>query len=294
MIAVMGASGNTGGRLAVALLEAGLPVRVIGRTERALSDLKRAGAEACVGDPVDPASLTAAFWGAGAVYTLLPYDVRASGYVTQQARLREAIVTAIQNAGVPRVVFLSSVGADVPSGTGFIASLHEQEQRLRRLDGVDVLILRAGSLFENFYGALPVIQRYGFNADSVAPDLPIPMIAARDIAAAVAALRTDDWTRVVTRELLGQRDLSYAEATRIIGERIGRPDLAYVRISDADLIDGLISTGFSPDAASLYVELNQAINERRIAASEVRTPENTTATRFEDFADELALAYRAA
>ena len=35
--------------------------------------------------------------------------------------------------------------------------------------------------------------------------------------------------------MLGPRDLSYAEATSILGERIGKPDLEYVHFPYADL-----------------------------------------------------------
>ncbi len=88
-----------------------------------------------------------------------------------------------------------------------------------------MLLLRPVSFFENFYEALGLIKTQGINADSVAPDLAIPMVATRDIAdVAAKALTARDWTGVVVRELLAPRDLTYTEATRIIGERIGRPD----------------------------------------------------------------------
>ena len=90
-----------------------------------------------------------------------------------------------------------------------------------------MLLLRPVSFFENVYGQLEVIQQQGVMADSVAADLAAPMIAARDVAAVAAqALAARDWQGVVVRELLGQRDLTHREVTRILGERIGRPDLA--------------------------------------------------------------------
>jgi hypothetical protein len=36
------------------------------------------------------------------------------------------------------------------------------------------------------------------------------------------------------REVLGRRDYSMSETTRMIGESIGRPDLPYVQFPDAD------------------------------------------------------------
>lgn len=295
MIAVMGATGRTGKRVVESLLRAGQAVRAIGRSEPSLAALVRAGAEVRVGDPGDAGFLTEAFRGADAAYTLLPYDVRVPDYRAQQDQMGEAVVAAIREAGLLHVVALSSVGADQGVGTGPIDSLHAQEKRLRALAGVNVLVLRAGSFFENFFEVLPVIRHQGLNADVVEPERAIPMIGTRDIAdAAVAALRALDWTGFVVRELLGPRDLSYAEATRILGARIGQPALPYMQLPPEDMVGALVVGGFSEDLARLYVELGQAINAGRVRSLEGRTPANTTPTRFEDFADELARAYATA
>lgn len=202
---------------------------------------------------------------------------------------------AIRDSGVRYVVFLSSVGADLPEGTGPIAGLHAQEERLRKLPDVNVLILRPASFFENFYAILGLIKHQGINGGAVAPDLRIPMIATRDIAdAAARALKARDWSGVVVREPLGQRDVTYAEATHIIGARIGKSDLKYVQFPYADFAAALVQMGFSQNVANLYVEMTRAFNEGKVKSLEGRRPENTTPTRFEDFAEEPARAYQAA
>jgi uncharacterized protein YbjT (DUF2867 family) len=293
MITVMGATGNTGRKIAETLLNAGENVRALGRSESKLAELKREGAEVCIGDTNDAAFLARAFRSADAIYTLLPTDRRAPDYRAEQDRQGEAIARAIRESGVRYVVALSSVGADLSEGTGVIAGLHAQEERLKRIAGTNVLLLRPVSFFENFYDALAIIQHEGVNADSVAPDLAVPMIASRDIAdAAAKALQARDWKGVVVRELLGQRDLSYSEATYILGERIGKPDLAYVQLSYADEARALVQAGLSESFASLYVEMTRAFNEGTVKPRNGRTPENITPTRFEDFASELADAVR--
>jgi uncharacterized protein YbjT (DUF2867 family) len=124
----------------------------------------------------------------------------------------------------------------------------------------------------------------------VKADLAIPMVATRDIAdAAAKALKAREWKGVVVRDLLGPRDLSYVEATRIIGEKVGKPDLQYVQFSYDDQANALVQAGLSESFANLYVEMTRAFNDRTINPR--RTAENTTPTRFEDFADELAQAY---
>jgi uncharacterized protein YbjT (DUF2867 family) len=295
MITVMGATGHTGKQITEALLKAGEKVRALGRSEKKLADLKSAGAEALAGDTNADAFLTKAFRGAVAVYTLLPTDRTAPDYRAEQDRQGEAIVKSIRDSGVRYVVALSSVGADLSEGTGVIAGLHAQEERLKQLTGVNLLLLRPVSFFENFYETLGLIKHEGINGDSVAPDLAVPMVATRDIAdVAAKALKACDWKGVVVRELLGPRDLSYSEATRILGARIGKPDLQYVQFSYADEVKALVQAGMSESFANLYVEMTRAFNEGRVKPLNGRTPDNTTPTRFDSFAVELARAYAAA
>lgn len=295
MITVMGATGNTGRKIAEGLLAAGVPVRALGRDAGKLADLAALGAEVRTGDTSDPAFLTESFREADAAYTLLPTDQRAPDYPGRQDEEGEAIVHAIRASGVRRVVALSCVGTDVPEATGVILGLRRQEQRLRAIEGIDLLILRPVSFFENFYGQLETIRHEGVVADSVEADLAIPMVASRDIAeAAVVALTNRDWSGVAVRELIGPRDLSYRDATRILGEAIGRPDLQYVQLPYAEMAGVLTQAGLSASFAETYVEMTRAFNDGTVQPLRGRTPENTTPTTFEAFAAELAVAWRAA
>lgn len=291
----MGATGNTGKKIAQHLLEAGEKVRALARSKAKLVEFKRAGAEVWTGDAVDTAFLTAAFHRADAVYTLLPTNPQAENYRTEQDRQGEAITKAIRDSGVRRVVALSSLGAEQAQGTGLIAGLHAQEERLKAIEGVNVLLLRPASFFENFFLLLGLIRHEGLIKDSVRPDLAMPMVATRDIAEVAAkALRDRDWQGVAIRELLGPRDLSYSEAARILGQRIGRPDLRYLEVAPEEMAGMLVRGGMSESFAGLYVEMTRAFNEGRTSPIHGRTPENTTPTTFEEFAGELAHAYAVA
>jgi uncharacterized protein YbjT (DUF2867 family) len=294
MITVMGASGHTGGKIASALLAAGERVRVIGRSESRLASLRQAGAEVRIGDAADAQFLTRAFEGADAVYTLVSPAPSSPDYRAAQDQAGEAIVAAVRASGVRRVVALISLGADSVNPAGLIAGLAAQEKRLQQLKGTDVVLLRPASFFENFEGALGLIKEHGICGDSVRPDLAIPMVATRDIAnIAVDALRARDGSGVVVREIIGPRDLSYAEATRLLGQQIGLPGLKYDQFPDEDMRNALVQAGMSASFARLYVEMTQAINEQKLQPREGRNFSNTTSTDFETYAAELANAYRA-
>jgi hypothetical protein len=121
------------------------------------------------------------------------------------------------------------------------------------------------------------------------------MIATRDIAdVAARALRARNWTGVVVRELLGAGDLTFAEATRIIGAHIGKPELQYLQFPYADFASSLVQMGISSNMAGLYAEMARAFNDGKIQSLEGRRPENTTPTKFENFVTDLARAYEAA
>ena len=53
------------------------------------------------------------------------------------------------------------------------------------------------------------------------------------------------------------------------------------------------SAGFSADFAAVFVEFNRALSEERLHSLEGRNESNTTPTRFEEFAVELAHAHAA-
>jgi uncharacterized protein YbjT (DUF2867 family) len=287
MITVMGASGKTGRHISERLLGEGEKIRALGRSAERLATLQRSGADVRTGDAADGAFLTGAFEGADAVYALLPPDPQSPDLLRTWDQQGEAIAKAIRDSGVRYVVFLSSIGAELPEGTGPIAGLHAQEERLRQLEGVNVLILRPGVFFENCYAVLDLIRHRGINGGAVAADVELPMIATRDIAdVAARALTARDWTGVLVRELLGPRDLTYAEVTRILGARLARPDLPYVPFPYADYAAALVHMGLSESVAGLYAEMARAMNERRYKSLEGRRPENTTPTQFEDFAEE--------
>lgn len=295
MITIMGANGNTGRKIAEGLLAAGVPVRALGRSKEKLADLAALGAETRAGDTSDAAFLAGAFDGTDAAYTLLPTDQRAPDYPGRQNAEGEAIVDAIEASGLRRVVALSSVGADVPQGTGVIGGLRRQEQRLRAIEGIDLLLLRPVSFFENFYAALETIRHEGVVVDSVEADLAIPMVATRDIATtAIEALARREWHGVEVRELVGPRDLSYREATRIIGAAIGRPDLQYVQLPYDEMAEALVQVGLSASFAGQYVEMTRAFNDGIVRPLDDQAARAATPTTFEEFAGELATAWHTA
>jgi uncharacterized protein YbjT (DUF2867 family) len=288
---ILGASGNTGSIIADFLLSKGKQVRVVGRDAGRLQRFVRQGAEAFTADWSDAAALSKAFSGARAAYLMLP-PIRSREDQEQQS---DAIAQAAKGSGLRYAVHLSSYGAHVPEGTGPIAGLHSSEQKLNAIGGLNVLHLRAAYFMENSLAAIGMIHGMGIFGHALLPDLKMPMIATRDIGDyAAQRLLALDFSGKQTRELLGERDLSMAEATALVARGIGKPDLRYQQFPYGQIQQALTDTGFSPQKAALYIEMFQAINAGVVAAQEPRSPKNTTPTSFEKFVqDVFAPAYRA-
>jgi len=294
MYAITGATGNIGSKVADILLAKGEKVRVIGRETVRLRQFVNKGAEAAVGDLKDTAFLIGAFSGVDAVFAMIPPNYTAADFRGYQNDIGRSIYDAITKAGVKYVVNLSSQGAELPAGTGPILGLHDQELRLNRLAGVNVLHLRCTYFMENLLMNIPLINGKGIAGSAVRGDRKFAMIATRDIAARVAGhLVRRDFNGKVVEDLLGQRDLSLDEAIGVIGRRIGWPDLKYVQFPYDEAAKGLVETGISPDAGRLFIEMSRALNDGLFAVNRPRTAENTTSTAIEEFADVFAEAFHA-
>lgn len=294
MYVIFGATGHTGSAIAETLLAKGEKVRTIGRSKERLARVTELGAEPFVGQVADSAFLTQAFDGARAVYFMVPPDPSNDDYRAHQHQIIEAGATALEAARVHYVVALSSFGADKESGTGPVAGLHEMESRLQRITGLNALCLRAGYFMENVLPQVGVIQKFGMIATPLRSDLLLPMITTEDIAAAAAEhLLKLDFSGHQTRELQGQRDISYAEVARVVGGAIGKPSLSYMQLPNEQFIEALTQMGFSRSFAGLMVEMTDALNNGWMRALEPRTAGNTTPTSFETFVqDEFVPAFR--
>jgi uncharacterized protein YbjT (DUF2867 family) len=296
MITIVGASGNTGGVAAGKLLDAGEKVRVIGRNASRLEQLTKRGAEVFIADATDAAALTKAFEGAEAVYVMVPPNISAPDVPAYQAQVSDALTAAITKAKVPKAVLLSSIGADKPEKTGPVTGLHHLEDKLSIIAGLDAVYLRAGYFMENLLPQAAVIKKLGMLAGPLRADLPLPMIATRDIGATAAELLLKrDFTGKQPRELLGQRDVTYTEIAPIIGEAIGKPGLKYTKPPAMMLRMALTQMGMSASMANLLLEMADALNSGYMAPLEPRSESNTTPTSIETFvAEEFVPRFNAA
>jgi len=295
-IVICGATGHIGSKIAGTLLGAGEPIRVIGRERVRLGPLAGKGAEAFPGDMRDGAFLEKAFAGARAAFVLIPPKLDAQNVRAYQDEVAEALSSAVSKAGVPRVVALSSIGAHLPEGTGFIRGLHELESKLDRHAKLTVVHLRAGYFMENHLWSIPVIRSQGICGSPVRSDVPIPMVATTDIAGVAVRLLLDDKVAGhAVRYVLGPRDVTMVEATGILGQAIGNPGLKYIQFPEGEARKAMIAMGMSASAADAMLEMERAFNDGRVRPTQARSTENATPTTLEEFAKTVFIrAYKTA
>ena len=292
MYVVMGATGNIGSKLTTILLDKSEKVTVIGRSAERLQPFVDRGAMAAIGDIADVGFLTTTFNGADAVFAMIPPNYQAKDFRKDYNEIGGNIVKAIGESDVTHVVFLSSHGAQLPEKTGPVKGLHDVEQQLNTLDEVNVLYLRPTNFMENLLANIGMIKTLGMMGGGVKGDLKISMIATKDIAPVAAEhLMKKDFSGKAVHELLGERDVSMNEVSKVLGEKIGNPGVQYVRFSQEEEKKGLMEYGLSDDVSDQLVELNKAMNDGLLAVNVPRTAENTTRTSIEEFAEFFAQVY---
>jgi uncharacterized protein YbjT (DUF2867 family) len=288
VIVITGATGKTGRPTAEALLAGGEKVRVIGRDAKRLEPLVQKGAEAFVGNAEDAASMTKAFEGATAVYLMLPEDISQQDMRAHQERVSDSYAAAVANARVPYAVALSSIGAQHAEKTGPIVGLHNVEQKLNRIAGLNILYLRPGYFMENLFMSIAPLRSMGILPGGLTGDLPMPWIATKDIGAyAAVRLAARDFSGSSTQELHGQRDISMKEAASVVGKAVGKPNLGYMQVPFMMLEPALVQMGLPKGTAALLIEMWKGANAGLIVPLEPRSAKNTTPTTLESFASEV-------
>jgi uncharacterized protein YbjT (DUF2867 family) len=275
-------TGNVGGRALQRLLAAGADVSVIVRRPEKLSDSIRGRVKIHQGSLTDVDLVTKAFKGAKAALWLTPPDYTHPDTAAYHSEIGSVAAAAIRESKIPYVVHISSAGAQLDNA-GPISGLGDIERRLNEV-AENIVHLRPGFFMENFLQQIEPIRNDGAVYFPVPGDLPYPFIATQDIGDAVAQLLLNrNWSGHKIRGLHGPADLSFADATKILSESLGRP-LNYVQITPDQAYQTFIGIGASHGFAKSLVEMYQALSKPDPIA-EARTPETTTPTTLREWSD---------
>jgi uncharacterized protein YbjT (DUF2867 family) len=236
-------TGHVGSRVATLLVQAGERPVLLARDPDRVEPALRAAAEVVAVDLADADAVVRATAGADALYWVDP-AVPADDPVEAYARLGAVGARAVQENGIGRVVFQSSVGAEARTGFGEIDGLGRTEELLDAT-GAAVTHLRCGYFFTNLLHDLPDL-RTGTLRTTLPLDRRMPWVDPRDVGdVAAARLLSTAWTGRSTQGVHGPVDLSFAEVAAIIGAALHRPVRA-VRRTEEEAAAPLRELGMGP------------------------------------------------
>ena len=195
MYLVMGITGKVGGATARHLLKQGKQVRALVRERAKAAKWADQGVELVDGDWNDAAAITVALKGVQGAFVMLPAVWAPSPDYGEAKGVITNYIEALSKVAPPRVVALSSMGANRTSGVGNVTALSLLEQGLRTLRS-PVAFVRAGGFFENFLYGLQAAQGGTLPVFYNPTNRKSTMVATSDIGAEVATLLTGpSWSR---------------------------------------------------------------------------------------------------
>ncbi len=192
MYAITGITGQVGGAVAHALLEAGQKIRAVARDPAKLSHWAARGCEIAVAEMTDSTALTKAFEGTDGVFVLLPPLFDPSPGFTEIRACIGALKLALVAAAPARVVCLSTIGAQATQ-PNLLNQLGIMEQQFADLDR-PVAFLRPAWFMENAAWDVAPARERGVIQSFLQPlDKPFPMVATADIGLHAARTLQETW-----------------------------------------------------------------------------------------------------
>lgn len=290
-IIITGSLGRISKPLTQELVQKGHAVTVISSNPDKEAAIEALGAKAAIGSIADVEFLTETFTGADAVYCMIPPDFSELDQVAYYRKTAGNYVKAITASDIQRVVHLSSYGAHLDKGTGFILGAHHAEVIFNELPGIALTHLRPGYFYYNLYNFIGMIKAAGFIGTNYGGDDKIPMVAPADIAAAAAEelVSIPDGNNI---HYIASDDIAANDAAAILGAAIGKPGLKWLTISSEQMRQGMEQHGMQKEIVALFVELGEATHTGLLREDyDLHKPTVMGNIKLTDFAKEFAAAY---
>jgi uncharacterized protein YbjT (DUF2867 family) len=274
MFVVAGVTGHVGGVAARELLAKGEPVKVIVRDTAKGREWSALGAEVAQGTLEDPKFLAGALRGAKGFFALLPPNFQTPTFYAFQRSVADSIVAAVKESGVPHVVLLSSIGADLAEGNGPIKGVHFLENGLRAT-GTKLTAIRAGSFQENVGNVVGAAKSAGIYPNmSPSVDYPLPMIASRDIGLLAAHELLFESPKSEIIDLHGPA-YTVRQVAELLGAALGKK-LNIVNVPPEGQVAAFKQAGMQQELAESFAEMNAGFASGRIMPKGDRLKTGTT------------------
>lgn len=262
MFVVVGATGNTGSAVVETLLNKKQAVRIVVRSADKGVAWKAKGADVAVASLDDISALAQAFAGATGVYLMVPPNYGATAWLSDQQARMDRAAEAVKKSAVSHVVYLSSVGGQLASGTGPIRAVHYGEGKLEGA-AKHLTILRPPYFMENWAPVIGAAKAQGGLPTFIAPQAKIPMISTKDIGRIAAEQLIAGGRGKQVVEMAGPEEYSPNDVAVALGQILGKAVTAQLAPLSA-VVPTFKSFGFSDEAAKLFEEMYTAFSKGEI------------------------------
>ena len=185
MYVILGGTGHVGSAAADALLRAGEQVTIVTRRADRASRLSGRGAQVAVADIADTEALRAALSsGRRALIVNPPADPSTDTDETERQTVSQ-ILRTLEPLELEKIVAVSTGGARPGQRLGDLNTLWELETGLQRLR-TPTAINRGAYYMSNWDASLEEVRQTDVLTSLFPADLPIPMVAPRDLGEAAA------------------------------------------------------------------------------------------------------------
>ncbi len=293
-ILVTGSLGHISKPLTKELIEKGNQVTIISSNTERKNDIQALGANAAIGSLEDRDFVIQVFSGADAAYCMIPpnnYFDKNLDLLAYYSNVANNYAAAIKQAGIKRVVHLSSIGAHMEKNSGLIIGHHNVEEILKEIPNISLTHLRPTGFYYNMYNYIGSIKNNGIIATNDNPDDTQYWVAPEHIAA-IAAEELQKFTEGRNVIYVANDERSGNEIAKILGEAIGKPNLKWVQLSDDQMLEGLKAAGMNPEIAEGFVEMYAKVRTGEMQADyELHKPKEFGKKKLEDFAREFTNAF---
>jgi uncharacterized protein YbjT (DUF2867 family) len=273
-IAVTTPNGNVGHHLTRMLVRSGVRPLLLTRHPEQISPELIPYVDVARADSQNADEVVDATRGVNAIYWVDP-SVMSEDPLADYARATEALMRAVAENGIGRVVFQSSVGAEKRHGAGEIDGLAATEIALDNIDA-DVTHLRCGYFFTNLLLDLKSLK--SGRLQTVLPlDAPMAWVAPRDIAEVAAlTLLNREWMGHRVQAVHGPENLSWSQVAGILTQELGR-NVNIERVTDEEMRQQYVDAGMPGAMADAVLGMSTGLRDD-FAPEQERSVVTTTPT----------------
>jgi uncharacterized protein YbjT (DUF2867 family) len=256
MHVIMGGTGHVGSQAAAALLERGEAVTVVTRDADHATKLLEQGAEVAEADIKSVGSLRAAFRRGRRAFLLNPPADPSTDTDAVEKSTVARILAALEGSGLEKVVAESTGGAQPGERIGDLSVLWELEQGLAQ-QPIPAAVNRAAYYMSNWDGMLDSVRSNGKLPTMFPADMPIPMVAPKDLGRIAADRLMTGPEDTGIRYVEGPRRYTSTEVANAFSNALGRQ--VSVEVTPRERWkQAFQALGFSDAAAESYAGMTAA------------------------------------